>query len=177
MKKLILLTSIIFAFLLFGACNSATEPAKSETIPEKPKVESEPKSDSKPDEPAKKEDKDSDTTEATIKPDELDPNKPLPVGDVTNAIVADAEAWEGKEVIVRGDFDSVSESTLKDGKKITGYRVKNAEGRAVMTCNDSEPPVEDILRKGKDRVFKGKVSSVNTQYKDFILEPCAIQKQ
>jgi hypothetical protein len=163
--------------LLFGASNTATETAKSEPTAEKPKSDS--KSDSKPDETAKNETKDSDAPRETIKPDNLDPNTPLPVDLVMHAMLADPKAWEGKEILVKGKLDGATTSDLKDGSKAVSQSVENLDGKVLMRCDNTYAPgklTEKPLFAG-DHVFKGKVASIDTRYKEFKMEPCEIQPQ
>jgi hypothetical protein len=122
--------------------------------------------------------RDSDAPKETINPDNLDPDTPLPVDLVIHAMLADPKAWEGKEILVKGKIDGATTSDLFDGVKAVSQAVENLDGKVVMNCYNQYPPgklTEKPLFTGH-HVFKGKVARIDTQYKEFKMEPCEIQE-
>jgi hypothetical protein len=116
-------------------------------------------------------------TTASLKPEVVSPDKPVPAGDLKDAVTANLNAWKGKEVTVVGNY--ISNAPTKDGNtgKLLSVQVNLTDTKksiAVACVSDKDMPA-DYLTQRENRVVKGKVKEV-TSFGQVKLEPCECVK-
>jgi len=162
------LSMLIAIALLIAAC-SMGEPAEDSAPPEAVEspaaevaqtVESEKTPEEKPAMPA-----------SDLKPGDVTADNPVDATELRNAIFQDLEAWKGKEVSVKGHYNGHSTSKTSYGKSVW-INIQNDEGKIVGKCGGEEDPPDDVKERRKDRVFRGKVSTIMKAFEQFELEEC-----
>jgi hypothetical protein len=116
-------------------------------------------------------------TTASLKPEDVSPDKPVPAGDLKDAVTTNLNAWKGKEVAVVGNY--ISNAPTKDGNtgKLLSVQVNLTDTKksiAVACVSDKDMP-PDYLTQRENRVVKGKVKEV-TSFGQVKLEPCECVK-
>lgn len=110
---------------------------------------------------------------SSLKPEDISLDKPVPAEELRNAVFANEEAWQGKEVAVSGDYNGHSTSKLQSGDKYS-INVQSAAGDVVINCNGRKAPPADVKERRDGRVFRGTVASINKSFRQVTLEPCEI---
>jgi hypothetical protein len=178
MKKISLLTILSLTVLMFAACgdgatNTANSMVNINTADVKGTVAS----------------NNSSTTQATpaatlppdlpktdLKPDKVDPNKPIPVAEMLSAYLSDKAAWNGKEVSVAGNYFGKGKTTSDN--KVTIMHISIADDKNKFRANcyvDKEVP-EEVTMKPENHVFKGTISEDKMRGSYLILKPCKLVK-
>lgn len=116
-------------------------------------------------------------TAASLKPEDVTPDKPVPAGDLKDAVTANLNAWKGKEVTVVGNY--ISNAPTKDGNtgKLLSVQVNLTDAKksiAVACVSDKDMP-PGYLTQRENRVVKGKVKEL-TSFGQVKLEPCECVK-
>jgi hypothetical protein len=112
---------------------------------------------------------------SSLKPEDINLDKPVPAEELRNAVMGNEAAWKGKEVAVIGEYNGHSTSKLDSGDK---YSLNVARGpqNVPIKCDGRVAPPADVKDKRKDRVFKGTVKDVNKAFQQVYLEPCEVIK-
>lgn len=115
---------------------------------------------------------------SSLKPEDLSADKPVPVGDLMDAVnPGTLDTWKGKEVTVIGRYlNNAPTKDVKSGK--TSYSVNVARPNtwdiAVVCETDKEPPKEYTTQQ-ENRVFKGTILR-NFSSGQVVLENCQYVK-
>jgi hypothetical protein len=170
MKKLTLLITFLMAVSLLSGCQATstteTKETKTNETANKPADNS-----SKPAaSPAEKEEKPT----SSLKPEDIDLEKPFSATELNTAFLADEDAWKGKEVAITGKYHSTTESTVADGKRIRVDIADQATNKKVAGCVVKEKVPEEVSKKREDRVFKGTIKE--NSYGRILIEPCEFVK-
>ncbi|MEZ5424768.1 MAG: hypothetical protein R2747_00765 [Pyrinomonadaceae bacterium] len=111
---------------------------------------------------------------SSLKPGDIDPNKPVPAEELNAAFLADEEAWKGKEVTVIGKYHSTTGSKVAGKDRIRVDLADPKTNKRIAGCVVPQKPPEDLAKQRENRVFKGKI--LENRYGRILIEPCEFVK-
>jgi hypothetical protein len=166
MKKLMLLTLISLGIFALAGCGNTAEKANTEAPKNANTVANQNK------EPEKKE-----TAKAVFKPVEISPDA-VKVNEFVDKVVANQNAWKGKEVTATGYVSMVSPKGNEDGYNLQLRNdEKGGSDAKVIGCSVQKGGVpEGIVMKAVE--VKGTVSevSIGDISKAVRLDPCTLKQ-
>jgi hypothetical protein len=119
----------------------------------------------------------SSSNDSGLKPEDVNPDNPIPADALKQAVTANPGAWKGKEVSVVGNY--FTNSPTKDGNtgKLISVQVNltDSNRNPSVACVSTKEMPQDYITQKENRVVRGKVSEVTSQGL-VKLEPCECVK-